>query len=41
MEAEYNKEDILAIKGPGMVQSMLDIKGSDDSESDSDADQVD
>ena len=29
--ADYNQEDVAAVKGPGIVQSMLDMK--DDSES--------
>ena len=31
--ADYNDEDISAVKGPGLVQSMLDIKDESDSDS--------
>ena len=32
---EVSKEDIAAVKGPGMVQSMLDIKNDDDDDDES------
>ena len=31
--ADYSEEDIAAVKGPGIVQSMLDIKNESDSDS--------
>lgn len=34
----YSKEDMLAVKGPGMVQSMLQMDESDDESSDDNAD---
>ena len=33
---DYDKEDIDAAKGPGIVQSMLDMKDENDSDSNSD-----
>ena len=29
--ADYNQEDVAAVKGPGLVQSMLDMKDDSDS----------
>jgi hypothetical protein len=29
--ADYNQEDVAAVKGPGLVQSMLDMKDESDS----------
>ena len=36
---DYSKEDVMAIKGPGMVQSMLDIKGDEESDEGEDSDE--
>lgn len=37
---DYSAEDIAAVKGPGMVQSMLDIRAEEDSESDDGGNEV-